>query len=202
MLHKSLLDQKISLELFDYLNDLEGAMRSTINQLLLREYATDAIRLLGDDYSSFSALSEQGADIKVGNMIGMKRKSSVMQSEAEEAKTLAYKILLGSQDLLAPYKDIDNPYIFDCLVMEKSRTSFTVLAGYASIRPIEKALIEVREPDNDMVLRTEHLPKMNGVHFATINGLDKQKYSITIIVENDSKSYTTWKGDVIELLQQ
>lgn len=202
VLHKSLLDQKISLELFDYLNDLEGAMRSTINQLLLREYAADAIRLLGDDYSSFSALSEQGADDKIRNVIGIKRKPSVMQSEAEEAKTLAYKILLGSQDLLAPYKDLDNPYVFDCLIMERSRTSFTVFAGYASTKPVEKAIIEVREPGNDIILRTEQLPKTNGVHFATINGLDKEKYSITITVENDSKSYTTLKSDVIELPQQ
>ena len=102
----------------------------------------------------------------------LKPLENVSLTEAENARTDIYNIMLGTEDMVTEKTIVDTPVVYGCHPTDVTQSSVRVNYGILSNLPLEECELELfYNPRYDEAIRSINLPTQNGFKDATVDGL-------------------------------
>jgi hypothetical protein len=97
---------------------------------------------------------------------------NVSSTEAENARTDIYSIILGTENLVTEKTIVDGPVVYGCHVTDITQSSARVNYGILSKLQLEKCELNLHyNPQYDNIIKSVNLQIQNGYNDVTVDGL-------------------------------
>lgn len=171
------LDRAGFRELGEFVEDIDKKLDWIINRLCLREYH--------DEINEFLKHFRYG----------LTKREAANQDTAERARNIAYDFITRTQDRITK-PDIETPFIFDLLILDKCENECTVQIGLASVHKIIEAKLTLKEQNIEKSVQS--ISTQIGLQTTQVKGLEKGKtYNLFAWAKNDKErvgsKYLTFK---------
>ena len=160
-------------ELGRFVEDTDKKLDWIVNRLCLREYYDEVSRLMGHAPSPY--------------WLGYYRieRTTANQDDAEKARSFAYDFMTRTQDLISK-PDLEAPFIFDLLILDKRENECTVQIGLASASKIVEARLVLKEQNVEK--STKNISTQIGLQTAELKDLEDGKaYDLLVSAKNEKE---------------
>lgn len=149
-----------------HISEIDAHIIWLTDHALLSEYYLDVQNVFGERWTG-----------------GFGRETTT-QDEAENARTISYNFILGTQRYIQ-VADTRAPFIFDIFAKDIRNDGCDFEIGYAAHDSIQSAVLEIRITGN--VIQQHNLPNSNGLHEFSVIGLNgSTRYFIALTIKSAS----------------
>ena len=127
------------------------------------------------------------------------KREAANQDAAERARNVGYDFITRTQDVISK-PDLETPFVFDLLILDKRENEYTVQIGLASAAKINEARLTLKEKNVEKPLSVQNISTQIGLQTVQVRDLEKEKaYNLFAWVKNEKgrvdEEYLTFQID-------